>query len=177
MNSETENRLVNLWQQCSFSTEEGSISYALLRAYCCALELAESELDSVFADLFEDSASVRGTAMLYELMNAGVNAAEGSEYFSSTPKMLTKRDFEAAAGIFDYSAESRAFTFSYSGTLTLQTIESISRFITNYLPVYIAVSADGGGLTFDEFESLGLFWFQLDRAALPFSVTDSLKYN
>ncbi|MCD7723320.1 MAG: hypothetical protein LUH82_05160 [Clostridiales bacterium] len=177
MVNEIKQRLINMWRQLGFSLEENGISYSLIEAYAGAMGLVSDEYDGIFADLFKDSASVRGLAMLLDLMNAQSAQEDIGEYFSSTPKIFSKSEFEEAAAIFDYSIENNTFTFSYSAALSSSIINSISRFIMNYLPVYIAISADGSGLTFDEFDALGLSWRQIDAAALPFSVIDSLKNN
>ncbi len=175
-----EERLRAFFEKLGLDTEDAEV-LALLAACVLALGEASDADDTVLANLFARTATFT-LPLFFDLM--GINyfpsatADDVIAYVSKAPFPPSFTEFDAAAGSYcptaSYTIEGSEVLLSRAEPFTAEVLLGLSTFIKNYLPACSTVRETGGGITFEEFDDLGLTWRVLDAAALPFSLIDTL---
>lgn len=184
MNNEIFLRLNGLMKNLGFAMQEGGSEKAEIAGYAAAISLADRFLSNLLDNLFIDTMSQKGISMYSELLNLEKAENEDAAKQNIVSRMagnyhqLTLDEFKSGVQL----SESFSVSDIASGQIILQinslsreAIKNIAYIIKNYFPVHIKLSADGSGLSWDEFEELNLRWYESDGYELSFGFLDSLK--
>ena len=177
MNNQIFSRLCNLMQGLGFGAQAGDITTAEMRAYAAGLSMVDELIQSAFANAFIDTADEYGISMLLSLLDIKPGPTRQQTRQNIINSM--KKGFKIPSLLeFTSRIGSRNFSLDSSGdkykirlnpiNYEKATFPKFGKVIKADMPVYERIFTTGLVFNFELLDSLGLNWFEIDDAALPF---------
>lgn len=183
MNNEIYSRLENLMKCLHMSVEQGAYTRAEMKAYAAGIALAQEKMESVFKNLFIDSATDQGLSMFLSMI--GENPSETQEAsrqkiidtVSSNKEIFSLSEFNeivSSYGDITYDVYGNVVEFSFGIPFGREMLEILAKLASDIVPCTSIVCADGKGRSFKELEALALRWYEIDGFGLSFYALETL---
>lgn len=186
MNNTVFERILNLFEKLGIDISQGSNGAGEARAYSAGFDLVNSTLDSVFNNIYVQTADEKGQRMFLNLIDekyeddAENNRQKIMNRFLHDGSFFVYSEFKdelkktAPESTVDYK-NGTIIISNFINPVTLENLTKAGRFIKKHVPVFSYVSMNGEGISFEKFENLKMRWFEIDEINLPFHILDELE--
>ena len=186
MNNQIFTRLCSLMKGLGFNAQAGDITTAEMRAYAAGLSMVDELIESAFNNAFIDTADEYGVSMLLALLDLKPGAdmqesktkiinAMSSGFMFRTKHQIQYGFFEHEYAITTYPGEYRFYVSSLG--YEIKSFKNLEKILDEVMPAYARVYSAGGYLDFDGLDGVGLHWFEIDDARLPFYAWNAIVGN
>lgn len=186
MNNTVFGRISKLFSELGIDVSVGSDGAGEARAYAAGFDLVNAAFDSVFKNIYVQTADDTGLRMFLSLIDE--KAEEDPE--DSRTKIFNR--FWQDGAFLDYDEFEEQFNqiapeadFMLSGNFILisdfikpvtpENLIRAGRFLKKYAPALSLVYLTGRGLSFESYDNLEMRWFELDEVNMPFHMLDGLE--
>ena len=186
MNNQIFSRLCSLMQRLGFSAQAGDVTTAEMRAYAAGLSAVYELLDKAIGNAFidtADEATISSLITLLKITPAGTAQQNRQNIIAEMSRgyvLMTLSEILMRFFRFGYTFEGTQEKYRFSignQEYTAERLLNLSRIVDEVMPAYERIYSAGDYLTFDGLDSLGLRWFEIDKARLPFYIWNAVAGN
>lgn len=185
MNSEIYTRLLALFEKLGLTAENGTKEKGELLAYCTAISIVQSELESNFNQMLADTASGLGLSLFCELLGIDVSLSDDEKHKLIREGLSQKygdyafgtmtSEVEGLADGFSMTADDFIITINGSIKSDFDILARLGKILKKYLLPCTVISFGGGGIDFDYWDSTPYLFEDYDNLNLSFDVLDTLE--
>ena len=157
MNNTVFERISQLFSHLGIDVSAGSTGAGEARAYAAGFDLVNSAFDSVFKNIYIQTAEDTGlrTFLSYE------------EFETQFRQIAPDAEIVFAGNLIAI----RGFV----NPVSPENLIRAGKFLKKYAPVFSMIYLAGGGLSYESFDNLEMRWFELDEVNMPFHMLDGLE--
>lgn len=186
MNNTVFERISQLFSHLGIDVSAGSTGAGEARAYAAGFDLVNSAFDSVFKNIYIQTAEDTGLRMFLSLIDERYeedieeSRMRVTERFMKDGAFLSYDEFETQ---FRQIAPDAEIVFAdnliairgFVNPVSPENLIRAGKFLKKYAPVFSMIYLAGGGLSYESFDNLEMRWFELDEVNMPFHMLDGLE--